>query len=244
VTILKTEKISHNFNQLKVLEKISLEIKKGQFVSLVGPLGCGKTTLLKILEGLVKPSKGKVFFNRQRLIKPSRKISFVFQKPALMPWRTVTKNISLPLEIAGLPQKKTEKKVRQILKLINLTGFKDYYPASLSGGMKQLTSIARAFVSPSQLLLLDEPFASLDALTREKMNLQLLKLWQKKKKTIILVTHSLQEAVFLTDQVIVLSKKPAKIKKIIKTNLDRPRKLCLLNKKEINQKIRQIRAYF
>jgi len=163
------------------------------------------------------------------LDKPSTKISFVFQKSNLMPWRTVWQNIILPLEIKGISKKEREKKALKILKLVNLEKFRDVYPASLSGGMEQLTAISRAFISDAEILLLDEPFSSLDAITREKMNLQLLELWQKKRKTIIFITHSISEAVFLSDRILVMSKRPGTIKTTIKNDLPRPRKLSLLN---------------
>lgn len=239
--ILKTEKISLVFNQLNILKNISLEVKKGQFLAIVGPLGCGKTTLLKIFAGLIKPTKGKVYLNGNFLTKPSDKVSIVFQKSNLMPWRTVLQNITLPLEIKRSPAAEIKKKSLKILKLINLEKFKDMYPHNLSGGMEQLTAISRSFITNSKILLLDEPFAALDAINREKMNQQLLQLWHKKRITIILVTHSIKEAVFLADKIIVMTKRPAIIKSIIKINLSRPRNLSMLNSPELNQIVKNIK---
>ena len=239
--LLKAEKINFSFGKLKVLQNISLEVKKGQFFALVGPLGCGKTTLLKTLGGLIKPTKGKVYLSNRLLTKPSAEISFVFQKSNLMPWRTVEKNIILPLEIKKVPKKEVKKRVRKILKLINLEKFKNTYPNDLSGGMEQLTAIARSFIADAQILLLDEPFASLDAISREKMNQELLKLWQRKRKTIILVTHSIEEAVFLADKVLIMSQRPGRIKSIIKIDLPRPRQLSTISSPEFNSIVKTIR---
>jgi len=241
MSVFRAEKISFTFGKLKVLKNISLDVKKGQFLALVGPLGCGKTTLLKILGGLTKPPKGKVYLGNHLLTKPSAEISFVFQKSNLMPWRTVLKNITLPLEIKKFSQKEIKKKVKTILKLINLEKFKDVYPVSLSGGMEQLTAIARSFITDTKILLLDEPFVSLDEMTREKMNQELLNLWQKKRKTIILVTHSIKEAVFLADKVLIMSQRPGTIKSIVKINLPRPRKLSMINSSEFSLMVKTIR---
>ena len=241
MSIIRAEKISFAFGKLEVLKNISLEVKKGQFLALVGPLGCGKTTLLKILGGLIKPVKGKVYLGNHLLTKPSAEISFVFQKSNLMPWRTVLKNITLPLEIKKLSQREIRKRVKKILKLINLEKFKDVYPVSLSGGMEQLTAIARSFITEAKILLLDEPFVSLDEMTREKMNQELLKLWQKKRKTIILVTHSIKEAVFLADKVLIMTKRPGTIESIVKINLPRPRKLSMINSPKFNLMVKAVR---
>lgn len=241
MAILKAEKINLSFGKLKVLKNISLEVEKGQFLSLVGPLGCGKTTLLKVLGGLIKPTKGKVYLDGRLLTKPSTQISFVFQKSNLMPWRTVEKNITLPLEIKKLPKEEIKKKSLRILKLVNLEKFKNTYPAELSGGMEQLTAIARSFISNSKILLLDEPFGSLDAINREKMNFHLQRLWREKKKTIILVTHSIKEAVFLADKVLVMSQRPGTIKSTININLNRPRNLPIVNSKKFNQIVSAIK---
>jgi NitT/TauT family transport system ATP-binding protein len=231
--ILKAEKISLCFDNLEVLNNISFDLKKGEFLGIVGPLGCGKTSLLKVLGGLIKPNKGKAYLNG--------KIAFVFQKANLMPWRTVFQNITLPLEIKKISKEKTVKKALKILKLVNLEKFKDVYPNSLSGGMEQLTAISRAFISEADILLLDEPFASLDAITREKMNQQLLRLWQKKRKTIVLVTHSITEAIFLSDRILVMSQRPGTIKSKIKINFKRPRKAAVMNSSGFNQMIKKIK---
>jgi len=225
MSILKAKNIYKTFAKVKVLNNISFEVKNKEFLAIIGPLGCGKTTLIKILGGLIKTNRGQVYLNNTLLTKPSVNISHVFQKSNLIPWRTVLKNISLTLEIQKLTKDKINKRSQKLLKLTCLEKFKDSYPAFLSGGMEQLTAIARSFISNAQILLLDEPFAPLDIITREKMNLELLKLWQIEKKTVILVTHSIEEAVFLADRVLVLSSRPGSIKKIININFSRPRSL-------------------
>lgn len=229
MNFFEVKNLSFNYQGLRVLEKLNFSLKREEFLAIVGPLGCGKTTLLKILGGLIPASQGKVCLQEQILTKPSPKISIVFQKANLLPWLTVEQNISLPLIIQKMSSAKISRKVKTVLNLVKLNEFRHLYPAELSGGMEQLTSLARAFVNQAQILLLDEPFASLDCLTREKMNLELLNLWQKKKKSIILVTHSLEEAVLLADRILVLGRRPARIKKVVKNSLPRPRKPSSVN---------------
>lgn len=209
---------------LPILENIDFPVKKGEFISLVGPLGCGKTTLLKIIAGLQQPSRGKIIFDKKFGKNPYKYLSFVFQQKNLVPWRTVWQNISLPLEIANLPQPEITRQTRKLIKQVSLEKFSHYYPKQLSEGMKQLVAIARSFAHNSQILLWDEPFASLDPLTREAMNQKILNFCQRDNRTIILTTHSPEEAVFLSDKIIILSRRPGKIKKIIQVNLPRPRK--------------------
>lgn len=241
MSLIQAKNITHKFTNILVLKNISFKVNKKEFVAFVGPLGCGKTTLLKILAGLLSSQKGQVYLSNKQVLKPNPKLAFIFQKANLLPWLTVKQNISLPLKIQKAKKVNLEKKVNQILSFINLVKFKDYYPHHLSGGMEQLAAIARAFISPAEILLLDEPFAHLDSLTREKMNLELLKLWRLKKKTIILVTHNLEEAVFLSQKIFILSKRPAKIKKIIKLNLAYPRKI---NSPKFFENISQIKKIF
>lgn len=243
---LKLKNIFLKFGSLEVLKDISFEVKDKEIIALVGPLGCGKTTLLKIIGGLIKPTTGEIIVNNHRLTKPTKQIAYVFQKSNLMPWRTVAQNIALPLEIQGLDAKVIQQKVSLMLRLIKLEKFRNFYPKHLSGGMEQLTALARAFISDAPILLLDEPFASLDSITREQMNLELIKLWQKKKKTIILVTHNIEEAIWLSDKIIVFTSRPAKIIKTFKINFLRPRGLEIYPKnrfKILYQKIRKNLTY-
>jgi ABC-type nitrate/sulfonate/bicarbonate transport system ATPase subunit len=230
--VLKVNHICHQYKTLEVLNNISFNANKGEFISLIGPLGCGKTTLLKILAGLIKPNKGAVYFQQKKIIKPVNGISLIFQKNNLLPWLNVFQNISLPLKINHVPEKKIKNLVKPVLKITGLNSFKKYLPYQLSGGLSQLTALSRAFISESDLLLLDEPFSSLDAISREKMNLKLTQLQKMLKKTIIMVTHDLDEAIFLSDKIYILSQKPAKLKKKVKINFKKPRKLSLKAKKQ------------
>jgi NitT/TauT family transport system ATP-binding protein len=229
--IIEVKNLSFSYQNLKVLDNVSFFCTKNEFLAVVGPLGSGKTTLIKLIAGLKKPDKGKVIFQGKNVEKPTRDIGLVFQKSNLLPWLTVWQNITLPLKLQRLPNKKIEKKGMEMINLVGLKKFKNYYPKDLSGGMTQLTALTRAFAADSKLLLLDEPFASLDIIKREEMNLELLKLWQQKQKTIIFITHSIEEAVFLANRALILSPRPGNIKADIKIILKRPRSLALKNQK-------------
>ncbi len=194
----------------------------------MGPSGCGKTTLLRLLAGLLPPDRGEVRLNGQLLREPCSDIGLVFQKANLMPWRNVFDNILLPLQIQGVPKTQAYKRVEQALTMVGLGDFAAAYPRELSGGMQQRVSIARALVHKPKILLLDEPFGALDALTRERLNLELLQLWQASRKTVVMVTHNIQEAVFLADRVLVLSQRPGRVSANIPIPLPRPRELSLL----------------
>ncbi|MFN8401141.1 MAG: ABC transporter ATP-binding protein [Anaerolineales bacterium] len=208
-----------NNGGLNALDNISFEIHPREFVCFIGPSGSGKTTFLRVLAGILKPSAGDVNF----LYQHQQKIGMVFQQANLMPWRTVMQNIMLPLELEGTGDTKSQNKAREMIKLVGLKGFEDSYPRDLSGGMAQRVAIARALIHDPDLLLLDEPFASLDALTRERMWTELSNIWQAKQKTVIMVTHSINESLFLADRVMVLTKRPGKIKMDVEVDLPRPR---------------------
>ena len=205
---------------LTVLDRLNLEMEEGRFYALMGPSGSGKTTLLRILAGLIPPTSGAFTFGRGE--EPS--IGMVFQQATLMPWRTVTENIRLPLEVNKVDETTALKKTSEMIELVGLTGFEDSLPRDLSGGMAQRVAIARALIHDPDLLLLDEPFASLDAMTRERMWTELSNLWQARQKTVIMVTHSINESLFLADRVLVLTQRPGKIKMDMEVDLPRPRK--------------------
>ncbi len=207
---------------LPVIEDISFQVSTGEFVSVLGPSGCGKTTLLKLIAGLIKPPTGRLIFGSSQRA-GSQVIGLAFQHANLMPWRNVYGNISLPLEITGISQAEIASRVGELIHLVGLEGFEQTYPRDLSGGMQQRVSIARALIQDPDLLLLDEPFGSLDALTREHMGDELLNIWQASRKTVIMVTHSISEAVFLSDRVLVLTPRPARINLDLKIPLPRPR---------------------
>ncbi len=208
---------------LRALRDISLEISEGEFVSLVGPSGCGKTTLLRILGGLLEADGGVVRIDGQSLTQPRQEIGFVFQNPTLMPWRTVLRNVTLPLEVRGNGAETNKKRAMELVSLVGLVGFENSYPHELSGGMQQRVAIARALVYEPSILLMDEPFGSLDAITRNQMNLELLRIWRATGKTILMVTHTIQEAVFLADRVLVMSPRPGHIQASVPVALPRPR---------------------
>jgi NitT/TauT family transport system ATP-binding protein len=224
------------------LESISFQVSVGEFLCIVGPSGCGKTTLLRVLGGLLAPTQGAVYLNGEPLNSPRRQIGFVFQKANLMPWRTVLKNVTLPLEVQGIGRTEAHALAQELLELVGLGGFEKAYPHELSIGMQQRVAIARALIHDPAILLLDEPFASLDALTRERMNLELLRIWKARRKTVVMVTHSIQEAVFVADRVLVMSPRPGRIETAVSVSLPRPRQLAMLYSQEfglLSQRIRR-----
>ena len=208
-----------NNGGLRALEDISFEVCPQEFICFLGPSGSGKTTLLKTLAGLLAPSFGNVNFVQNQ----QPKIGMVFQQSNLMPWRTVMDNIKLPLELEGVGNEEARFKALEMIELVGLRGFEDSWPRDLSGGMAQRVGIARALIHDPDLLLLDEPFGSLDAITRERMWTELSRIWQAKQKTVIMVTHSINESLFLADRVLVLTQRPGKIKFDLKVDLPRPR---------------------
>ena len=212
---------------VQALSGIDLDIAKGEFVSLIGPSGCGKTTLLRVIADLEQPTDGSVRINSMtpNEARLKRAYGYVFQAPALYPWRTIAKNIALPLEIMGFAKEDRAERVRKGLELVNLTGFENKFPWQLSGGMQQRASIARALSFDPDLLLMDEPFGALDEIVRDKLNEQLLRLWEKTQKTVVFVTHSIPEAVFLSTKIVVMSPRPGKIHDVIACNFPKDRTL-------------------
>jgi NitT/TauT family transport system ATP-binding protein len=217
------------------IQDVTFDVYRGEFITLVGPSGCGKTTLLKIISGLLPKTEGELTFVSEGDFSPGREVGMVFQKPVLLKWRSIVDNVLLPVEILRLVRQSYVAKAMELLNLVGLSGFEKSYPNELSGGMQQRASISRALIHNPQLLLMDEPFGALDALTREKMNLEILRIWQEMQKTILFVTHGIQEAVFLADRVIVLSARPARMVAAIDVNLPRPRTMELKVEKEFGQ---------
>ena len=243
---LRVERVGHVYDdqhgQVDALDNISFEIKPGEFVCIVGPSGSGKSTLLRITAGLIQPQLGRVWLDGQIVTAPRPSIGIVFQKANLMPWRTVCDNVGLPLEMEHLPPAEIRQRAQVLIDLVGLTGFEESYPRGLSGGMEQRVAIARALIHNPTVLLLDEPFGSLDALTRERMALELTRIWSTQKTTVVMVTHSIQEAVFLSDRVLVMTDRPGRIATAVPIDLPRPRNLNLLQEErfaEIAGKIRQ-----
>jgi NitT/TauT family transport system ATP-binding protein len=210
---------------LEALAEADFEVMPNEFLCVIGPSGCGKSTLLRILAGLVQPTSGRVLLGGEPLTQPQRRIGFVFQRPNLMPWRSALQNVMLPLEIAGYSAAEAERRACDFVELVGLGEFAHTLPRDLSGGMRQRVALARALVYDPDVLLLDEPFGALDALTRERMNWELLRIWQGRRKTVIMVTHSIQEAIFLSDRVLVMSPRPGRIECEVDIALERPRKM-------------------
>jgi NitT/TauT family transport system ATP-binding protein len=207
------------------LQDVSLTIGKDEFVALVGPSGCGKSTLLRAISALIKPSKGKILIDGTPLSSPSHQVGIVFQQAVLLPWRTVLDNVLLPAEILRLDLVKARARARDLLNMVGLSGFEARYPGELSGGMQQRAAICRALIHNPSMLLMDEPFAALDALTREELGLELLRIWAAEKKTIVFVTHNISEAILLADRVVAMSPRPGRISEIVSVDLPRPRTL-------------------
>jgi NitT/TauT family transport system ATP-binding protein len=207
------------------LQDIELEIEQGEFISLIGPSGCGKSTLLRIIGDLIEPTRGSVTVNGKtaRQARRDHDYGIVFQDSVLYNWRTVAKNVALPLELAGWERARRGKRVEEMLDLVELRGFGDHHPWQLSGGMQQRVSIARALSFEPALLLMDEPFGALDEMTRERLNAELLRIWEASGSTVVFVTHSIAEAVFLSTRVIVMSPRPGRISKMISVDLPQPR---------------------
>ena len=208
---------------LPAIEDVSFAVALGEFLCIVGPSGCGKTTLLRLLSGLLLPDRGQVCLRGRPLRGPSREIGFVFQNANLMSWRTVFDNVLLPLQVQRMPPAEAERRATQALELVGLSEFARSYPRELSGGMAQRVAIARALAHEPEILLLDEPFGALDALTRERLNQELLRVWDASRKTVVMVTHDIREAVFLADRVLVLSQRPGRVAAVVPITLPRPR---------------------
>lgn len=209
---------------LEALETISFAVFPQEFVCLLGPSGSGKSTLLRIMAGLLQPSAGEVIFEGVPLTGPRQGVGLVFQNANLMPWRNVVGNIALPLELQGVSQEQTLAKTQDMIELVGLQGFEQVLPHDLSGGMAQRVALARALIHDPDLLLLDEPFGSLDALTREHMRVELLRIWELRRKTVLMVTHSINEALFLADRVLVLTPRPGRLRLDLRVQLPRPRR--------------------
>ncbi len=217
---------------LPVIEDVTMTVKKGEFVSLLGPSGSGKSTLLKIAAGLLKPDRGRVLIDGKDMAGLTRLVGYMPQRDLLFPWKTLKENAALALLSAGMSKKSAYARVEELLPLFGLTGFADYYPRQLSGGMRQRTALLRTMLIDSDLLLLDEPFAALDALTRENLQDWLLTIWDRFRRSILFVTHSIDEAIYLSDRIYIISERPGKITMEQKINLVRPRSKKVLTTAE------------
>jgi NitT/TauT family transport system ATP-binding protein len=242
---LRIENIDKTFNRrgkpgVEALRGINLSIEEGEFVAIVGASGSGKSTLLRIIDGLLEPSGGKVYVDGAAVTRPGRDRAMVFQQDALLPWKTVAENVAYGLTLARTPKAEADKTAQYFVNLAGLQGFEQHYPHQLSGGMRQRVNVARALAVNPKILLLDEPFAALDAQTREIMQTELLTIWQESKKTVVLITHQIDEAVFLSDRVVVFSARPGTVRQEIKVDLPRPRTLEMKRQPEFVRLVDEI----
>jgi len=245
--LLRVENVSHVYtgreDDVPALTPVTFDVAAGEFVCIVGASGSGKSTLLRIIGGLLRPSTGQVWLDGALATEPHPDIGFVFQKSNLMPWRTALDNLLLPLELLGPIGPAQRCQALSLLQLVGLGDFADTYPAQLSGGMAQRLVLARALVRAPRLLLLDEPFGALDALTRERLNLELLRIQTNQKQTVVMVTHNINEAVFLADRVLVLSEQPGRILARVPVDLPRPRTLAIMGEEPFGAIATQIRRH-
>ncbi len=230
--------------EVHALENINATVERGEFISLIGPSGCGKSTLLLLVGGLLEAEEGQILVNGKQPdeARLAREYGFAFQKPVLLPWHTVLRNVCEPLKVFGQSKAERIATAMPLLELVGLADFKDAYPSQLSGGMQQRVSLARALSFKPGVLLMDEPFGALDEITRQKMNLELLRLWRELNMTVLLVTHNILEAAFLSDRVLAMSPRPGRIAEVIEVNLPRPRARSLISEPEFLAVVDQIRA--
>ena len=227
---------------VRALDRVSFDVEEGSFVSLVGPSGCGKSTLLKIISGLISTNEGAVHVGGATVDGPLADVGMVFQAPVLLKWRTVAENVMLPVEFAGLDHAAYAGKARALLALVGLKDFEDEPPYQLSGGMQQRVSLCRALVTDPRILLMDEPFGALDAMTREDLDIELLRIWGEKRMTVVFVTHNIQEAVLLSDMIVVMSPRPGRVIERISVRLARPRTIEMMSTAEFGRYTLAIRS--
>jgi len=223
------------------LDNISVDIAEGEFITVVGPSGCGKSTLLKMLAGLLSPSSGNITLAGSQVSGTRRDVGMVFQSAILLPWRTILQNVMLPAEVLGMTEQPARLRALELLETVGLGGFAQKYPAELSGGMQQRAAICRALLHDPKILLMDEPFGALDAMTREQMNLELQAIWQRAGKTVVLITHSIPEAVFLGDRVLVMTARPGRLARVVDVNIPRLRDLDVMATPEFGAAAKTIR---
>lgn len=229
------------YDELEAIRNVSFDVAGGEFLSLLGPSGCGKSTLLMMVAGLIDATEGEISINGKAVSGPRREIGVVFQQPVLLPWRKVLDNVLFPIELLKLPRAQYEKRAMDLLAMAKIDDFAHHLPRQLSGGMRQRVSICRALIHDPGILLMDEPFSALDALTRDEMGVELLRIWQANRKTVIFVTHSIREAAFLSDRVLVMGRRPATIVEEAIIDLPRPRHIAMMEDEGFNRHVRRLR---
>ena len=238
---LRVAGVRKAFGTLEAIKNISIDIADGEFVSLLGPSGCGKSTLLMMIAGLTHPTAGQLELAGTPITGPRNDVGVVFQSPVLLPWRTVIDNVLFPIELLRLPRAQYQKRAMELLRMTKLEDFANALPRQLSGGMRQRASICRALIHNPSTLLMDEPFSALDAITRDDMAVELLRIWQANRKTVVFVTHSIREAAFLSDRVLVMGRRPATIIDEVKIDLPRPRHVGMTEEEGFNKDVRHLR---
>lgn len=228
---------------VEALDGFDLAVDRGEIVALIGPNGCGKSTFLRVAAGLLPPDAGTIALDDRPIAGPDPRIGLVFQEPRLLPWRSVADNVTYPLELAGWPRDRRAARLAELLELVGLGDARDARPSQLSGGMRQRAAIARALALQPEVLLLDEPFSALDALTRDRFNLELLELWERTGSTIVIVTHSIPEAILLADRVVVMTPRPGRVSAIVPVDAPRPRSLDVLDRAVVSAAAAEIRAH-
>jgi NitT/TauT family transport system ATP-binding protein len=234
--------ITRTGGAVTALDRTSLDIAEDEFVTIVGPSGCGKTTLLRLIAGIVPPSSGEIVLKGRKVLRPSREIGMVFQQPILLSWRTVLDNVLFPIEMLGWAVAKYRDEAMRLIELVGLKGFESARPRELSGGMQQRVAICRALVSDPQVLLMDEPFAALDAMTREELGVELLRIWSERRKTVVFITHSIPEAILLADRVLVMTARPGRVVRELKIDLPRPRRIEMEHSAEFGRYSAAVRS--
>ena len=240
-SVLRIKAVRKLYRDLEAIRNVSFDVADGEFLSLLGPSGCGKSTLLMMVAGLIDSTEGEIAVNGKAVAGPRREVGVVFQQPVLLPWRKVLDNVLFPIELLKLPRAQYEKRAMDLLAMAKIDDFAHHLPRQLSGGMRQRVSICRALIHDPRILLMDEPFSALDALTRDEMGVELLRIWQANRKTVIFVTHSIREAVLLSDRVLVMGRRPSTIVEELAIDLPRPRHIGMTEDESFNRFVRTLR---
>jgi len=240
-SVLRIKAVRKLYRDLEAIRNVSFDVADGEFLSLLGPSGCGKSTLLMMVAGLIDSTEGEIAVNGKAVAGPRREVGVVFQQPVLLPWRKVLDNVLFPIELLKLPRSQYEKRAMDLLAMAKIEDFAHHLPRQLSGGMRQRVSICRALIHDPRILLMDEPFSALDALTRDEMGVELLRIWQANRKTVIFVTHSIREAVLLSDRVLVMGRRPSTIVEELAIDLPRPRHIGMTEDESFNRFVRTLR---